>query len=744
MVLCMGLFLLPLLFIQQPMVNLVTTLEPERTHHSSYIQHVPFNISSDADFVAQGWPGNGSISDPFRIEGLNITNNESTLIWIRNTSAHFIIYNCSFSSTYAGFSSEYSLLPITMDNVSNCIFQQNRFIGSLGGMSIHDCRNMTISRNTFGTISQAISAREIDQSVIDHNIIGPNAIDFGIWVSQSSHCAVYSNIIPRGYGVGIQLSQCTTCEVRNNTIAAHVESASAISIFGGNGCNITRNHINATEGFWQRAIESEGSEHSFTFNCITNASIGLYLRATDCFVAHNNFTYCSQSGIELIISDSTRVEQNTVIGSSKLSTSGISVIGGRDQVILLNGVDHVSHGIGLQGSINTTVGNNTCRDVRYGIALLTYGRYEVSNGPSINSTISHNRMDGGGFIFSITGFEEWNFSGLQILGNKVNNQSILYCDGLSSAIVNGSGYGQIILMRCLNTTLVGGYFWNISSDITVYGYHDAGFAAPIHLLFSDNCTIDDVTTHENTIGIKVQQCTNIILKRCYALWCTSAGIMAVQSGELLIEQSDLHFCENGIILQWSWDSIIRRSSFSYNGIAVYITEAANCTISNCALFMNVDGLSLDHSDSCILWENDIVESMVGILLIETSNCLICKNDISACDIGIRIGFGSNSNWIYSNSFEDNDIHAVCLGTSNHWDDGESTGNLWDDYAGIPPYIIDEDDVDNFPISFTWTTTTTTTTTGLTPDRALFFAGAGAAIALIAILIILTEKRESST
>ena len=55
--------------------------------HSDWIQeleeHEPIEIVSDADFVDQGWPGNGSESNPFIIEGLEIRG-RTFCILIRN------------------------------------------------------------------------------------------------------------------------------------------------------------------------------------------------------------------------------------------------------------------------------------------------------------------------------------------------------------------------------------------------------------------------------------------------------------------------------------------------------------------------------------------------------------------------------------------------------------------------------------------------------------------------------------
>ena len=40
---------------------------------AAYTPHAPITITSNADFSTQGWPGSGTVDDPYVIEGLNIT-----------------------------------------------------------------------------------------------------------------------------------------------------------------------------------------------------------------------------------------------------------------------------------------------------------------------------------------------------------------------------------------------------------------------------------------------------------------------------------------------------------------------------------------------------------------------------------------------------------------------------------------------------------------------------------------------
>ncbi|MGY5854241.1 MAG: NosD domain-containing protein, partial [Candidatus Thorarchaeota archaeon] len=103
---------------------------------SSYSDYSPIIISNDSDFLNQGWMGNGTEEDPFRIEGLSITS-DSVGIDVANSSVFFEIKNCIFSSLtrWEGIGVQFSDVEngrvidcqfdnlhegIVFDSVSNC------------------------------------------------------------------------------------------------------------------------------------------------------------------------------------------------------------------------------------------------------------------------------------------------------------------------------------------------------------------------------------------------------------------------------------------------------------------------------------------------------------------------------------------------------------------------------------------------------------------------------------------------
>ena len=91
--------------------------------------------------------------------------------------------------------------------------------------------------------------------------------------------------------------------------------------------------------------------------------------------------------------------------------------------------------------------------------------------------------------------------------------------------------------------------------------------------------------------------------------------------------------------------------------------------------------------------------------------------------GIILGYESSNNKIFHNNFIDNTYQAYSEGAPNTLDDGyPSGGNYWSDYAGVDlysgpyqnetgsdgigdtPYVIDEYNVDHYPLIKPWTPT----------------------------------------
>jgi parallel beta-helix repeat protein len=182
---------------------------------------------------------------------------------------------------------------------------------------------------------------------------------------------------------------------------------------------------------------------------------------------------------------------------------------------------------------------------------------------------------------------------------------------------------------------------------------------------------------------------------------------------------------HGLYLRWNCtNNIIQRNFMTNNSAAIVLQRASsNNNVTGNIITNNNDGIGVDRSLSNSLSRNFIANNENGIWLFETRNNIISENDVVNNTWGIRIQDAYN-NSIYHNNFINNEYQVYPLSgytiSTNLWDDGyPSGGNYWSDYFGLDlyggphqnetgsdgigdtPYVIGENDRDNYPLMKPW-------------------------------------------
>jgi len=146
-------------------------------------------------------------------------------------------------------------------------------------------------------------------------------------------------------------------------------------------------------------------------------------------------------------------------------------------------------------------------------------------------------------------------------------------------------------------------------------------------------------------------------------------------------------------------------------------------ISSNTILDNRNGIRIEvNSNNNHLLNNYIADcESVSVTLMGSQNNSVIGNTLNNCFTGIYMGDkNGNMNVIYHNNFLDNTCQVTCYSTPNMWDDDyPSGGNYWSDYAGVDlhngpcqnetgsdgigdtPYIIDENNQDNYPLIEPW-------------------------------------------
>ena len=229
-----------------------------------------------------------------------------------------------------------------------------------------------------------------------------------------------------------------------------------------------------------------------------------------------------------------------------------------------------------------------------------------------------------------------------------------------------------------------GSIYTLTANITTSA--DPGIAVE-----RDDMTLDGAgSTLQGTgigTGIRLQGRRNVTI--------TNTKIKKFYRGICLTESSSNSISENNI------------TNNDYASIQLYMSSNYNSIYGN-NITNNGDGILLSSFSkyNSICGNNIIANDFHGIWLSDSSNNNIFGNDITNNADGLFLQSSSN-NSIYHNNFVNNtkQVYIHTSGYANFWDNG-TEGNYWSDYTGIDrngdgigntPYVIDENNQDNYPL-----------------------------------------------
>jgi parallel beta-helix repeat protein len=245
--------------------------------------HEPIDIVGDDDLNAtalvEGWPGNGTSQNPYRIQGLSINLDGATgnCIYIRDTRAHFIISGCSLTRASVDPGS-----GICFNNVSNGEVTNNTCTDSYYGMYLfHSDYNILRGNICNNNTGNGIRLYESDNNTISNNDCSFNDL-YGIYFSYSNSNEIANNLC-NDTRCGVCFSQSNFNVITNNTCTNNVcgirgYTDSRFSIIANNTSTDNTNGIRL----------DTASDFTVVNNTFVNNTYGVYLfNSVSCTVWNN-------------------------------------------------------------------------------------------------------------------------------------------------------------------------------------------------------------------------------------------------------------------------------------------------------------------------------------------------------------------------------------------------------------------------------------------------------------------------
>jgi parallel beta-helix repeat protein len=459
-------------------------------------------------------------------------------------------------------------------------------------------------------------------------------------------------IVRDGYGNETHPYVIEGLNITADSVCIDIENTNAF--FEIRSCLISASSLSASNG-----IIFDNVTNGIIRNCTINMhEKGVYWYSSDnCTMINNTATDNDDEGFSIFYSDNCILVNNT---SSNNQYNGIGFMGSSNCVVESNKITNINVGLNLISSDNCTLRDNIITGTDYGIIL------DNSNDCSLleNSVTGSSEF---GFYLdeslncSLTD-NTFLYCGVGVVGNQamywlhestgntVNGKGFGYFQRISSSVIDGSLYGQIILVNCTGIEVEDGMFSQVSQGI--------------QLAFCTDCTLSNNAASSNSVnGIDIY----------YSDFCTLVGNTA-----------------------------------NNDNYGIYLDHSDNCTLTdNTVIDAYESGINLYYSQNGTLIHNTLLDSYEGIRLGHSDHCTLMYNIAVDNGRGIALETGSQYNKIYLNRMQPFgpavpvSITSLDNGETNSWDDGISIGNYYTDYIGTGTYPIEGSagSIDHYP--FIW-------------------------------------------
>ncbi len=565
--------------------------------------HGVISITSNDDFKKYASTGDGTAKNPWIIENYTLTQEYSTsvenyVIKIVNTSAFFIIRNCTINFIFP-----VGTTGIYLKNVSNGIIEDNSIYMVPTGFNIEDSRHITITQNFLNETFDGIHVENSEDISINSNHF--EWVEEYVIVAQSSQdVRITENDFKGDYAVAIYVNG-QGFTISGNKIHGGISTGIVVDA---SNCIIAENiveniytGISMETPFWWN-IFNNNSNISIIGNVFRNVSLGIYIGGFGEVRISNNIIDSIGGGILLESS------VNDTISGNKMFHSGIYINGPLrefwtthiiDSNNLVNGLPVYFQKNKRGGEVNSTYGEiilANCTDFNIRGVKITNTTAAIIAGYSRNITIEDTLLENN--IYNVV---LWN-----VTNSIFRNNTWKYAH--VSFIVMGT-----------DIVVEGNTISHSTYGLAIWGNHN---------IFINN------TVMENEMGFILNGNSSMIYQNKILYNYDGINIEGFSSNSTIIENL-IRGNRYGIQVEQYYDFVklpgnhgrILNNTITENLFGISVTNYNNITVNNNKIYRNsLYGVFLDRSKDITLKDNYITDNEVyGIHLKDSTYITILSN-----------------------------------------------------------------------------------------------------------------------
>ena len=602
--------------------NFISVSMPQKIQYKTFTS---ISIDGNGDFQSQAtsnlWTGNGSISEPYIIDKVNVTGISGTenLITIQNTDCYFIINNSIVSGGLNGINF-YSVLHGSVQN--STIFNNTQ-----DGIYIWNTNDTLIFNNTLhSNLYRGFEIRSSEFNMINNNSVYDNGNGIGTYESANFNTFSYNIVFQNNLGFSFYNGQ-----KFNNTYYGNIVHNNNYGFYlatFGTSVSVRENSFknnyvyNNTNGFF---LDEPADNNTILSNTIIdNINYGVWLNGGDNNIIKNNNISNNQFGIFL---NSDSINNSIILNLIKSNKDcGIN--------FQLNGANTTN---------NIISSNLFSYNSKYALYLPNYiNLTTITKNGFINNPVADYGYNN---YFNKNYFSDWSIP-------DSNYDLIVDMPYRIAGSANNSDNNPLVLFTTDHLPIIINNNQDFLNYKSIEHWEGNGSSANPFIIQNykfDNAKMNQIIIKNTNLYFLIR---NVIVENA-----TSDGfIIENVSNGFILNSFIFNNGKNGINLYNSSNIGISQATFFNNSLkGVYIDSSSIITVNSSVALNNTEGIYVHSGSNNNISKNNIFNNTNGIVLIEANNNKIDFNTISENNFGIIFSLTSNFTKVYNNQFQNNTI-----------------------------------------------------------------------------------------